>query len=188
MHLFPEFIKDCRVMVFVDGENLAFRYAKELEPRLPCSHVVYEHGVFVWSRSLNLPHHLHCDTIRRHYYTTAKGDEPTRRAIVQRLKDVGIEAPRVFHKDKARGSKRVDITLAVEMLGHACRGNYDLAVLVAGDEDYVPLVQEVAAEGKRVVLWFLENGLSPDLRDSVDYFFNIGEVLFNDSPDQYIAG
>jgi uncharacterized LabA/DUF88 family protein len=85
----------------------------------------------------------------------------------------------VFRKTKGRGSKRVDITLTTEMLSHAARRNYETAVLVAGDEDYVPLVTAVQGEGRRVVLWFLADGLSPALRRAADHFVNIEDVLFS---------
>lgn len=49
----------------------------------------------------------------------------------------------MFKKSKTRGSKQVDISLSVDMLMHANRKNYVVAVLVAGDEDYAPLVDTV---------------------------------------------
>ncbi len=58
---FPDTIKNARVMVFVDGENLAVRYGKLLGDKPPCSHVTYEPNVFVWSELLNMAHHLTCD-------------------------------------------------------------------------------------------------------------------------------
>lgn len=67
------------------------------------------------------------------------------------------------------------------MLSHAYRRNYDLAVLVAGDEDYVPLVEAATAEGARVVLWFLRSGLSRKLERAVDHFFDLMNVLMASS-------
>jgi len=49
----------------------------------------------------------------------------------------------MFYRSRNRRSKRVDSTLATDMRTHAHRKNYDIAVLVAGDEDYVPLVEAV---------------------------------------------
>jgi uncharacterized LabA/DUF88 family protein len=50
-----------------------------------------------------------------------------------------------------------------------------LAILIAGDGDYVPLVKAVKAEGSRVYLWFFNEhyGLSRNLRISVDYYADI---------------
>jgi uncharacterized LabA/DUF88 family protein len=49
-----------------------------------------------------------------------------------------------------------------------------MAILVAGDEDYIPLVKAVMSEGRRVVLWFVEDGLSPKLVNAVDHYFDFG--------------
>ena len=69
------------------------------------------------------------------------------------------------------------------MLSHAHKGNYDIAILVAGDDDYVPLVRAVKAEGCRVVLWFFEKegeGLSRNLKMESDWFFDISWFLLKD--------
>jgi uncharacterized LabA/DUF88 family protein len=158
---------------------LAIRYGNMLTNKgaHPASHVVYERNVFVWSKGIN---HIcvHAGVIRKHYYTSVQGDEPLRIRMEETLKSAGIEAPRVFKKDRARGSKRVDISLATDMLLHASRKNYEVAVLVAGDEDYVPLIEAVKLEGRRVLLWFIEDGLSAVLRRAVDRYADLGEILF----------
>jgi uncharacterized LabA/DUF88 family protein len=55
----------------------------------------------------------------------------------------------------------------------ASRRHYDVAILVAGDADYVPLVRAVKNEGARVHVWFLSSGISPELRRESDYFVNV---------------
>jgi uncharacterized LabA/DUF88 family protein len=174
-----------QIMMFIDGENLAIRYGHLLQDRQPPQHVLYERNVFVWSKHANLTtNRVVYPVKRKYYYTSARGDDILLADLEQRLRSVGIEAPRVFKKNKDRGSKQVDISLAVDMLTHAHRGNYDIAILVAGDEDYVPLVQAVMNEGKTVAVWFVRGGLSPALEKQADHFFDIGEFLLND--EEYI--
>ncbi|MGB8991796.1 MAG: NYN domain-containing protein [Desulfobaccales bacterium] len=182
---FPEHIKPCDIMIFVDGENLAIRWKKQLGDKEPPAHVQYETDVFVWSQFLNMRHHVHCNIIRKHYYTSALRDEANRYRIFDQLKSLGIESPYVFPRTERKGSKRVDITLSVDMLAHAYQKNYDVAVLVAGDEDYVPLVTAVKNAGRRVFLWFVDNGLSPALMRSVDYYLDIASVLCNPDVERY---
>jgi len=169
-------------MVFVDGENLAVRYGSILQSsgRHAPSHVQYELGVYVWSQGLNNLC-FRGGVVRRHYYTSVQGDTDRVIEVVDRLKAAGIEAPNVFKKTKTKGSKRVDVSLTTDMLLHAARKNFEVAILVAGDEDYVPLVEAVKSEGRRVLLWFVSNGLSPALKRSADYFHDLDEVLL--SPD-----
>jgi uncharacterized LabA/DUF88 family protein len=164
-------------MMFVDGENLAKRYASMLGSNEPQSHVHFLKDVFVWSRFANRESYPR--VIRRHYYTSAPGDLDSRKIIEDTLRGLGVEAPSVFHRDRSGRSKRVDITLATDMLSHAHRKNFDVAVLIAGDADYVPLVEAVKREGQQVALWFLPDGLSPALRASADHYWDLGELLFS---------
>lgn len=169
-------------MVFVDGENLAVRYGNLLQSvnTKPPAHVQYDPGVYVWSRELNNLCY-HGGVIRRHYYTSVQGDDNRILDIIEKLKAAGIEAPNVFKRTKTKGSKRVDVSLTTDMLLHAARKNFELAVLVAGDEDYVPLVEAVKSEGRRVLLWFVSDGLSPALKRAADHFRDLDEALL--SPD-----
>jgi uncharacterized LabA/DUF88 family protein len=59
------------------------------------------------------------------------------------------------------------------MLVHSFRDNYDIAVLVTGDGDYVPLVEEVKHQGKRVILQFVSVGLNPRLKVECDAYTDI---------------
>jgi uncharacterized LabA/DUF88 family protein len=183
--LIPTFgIDSVRVMIFVDGENFAIRakavadmHNRKLNP------TVFEPNVFLWVPQFNSPGPV--GVVRRYYYTSVQGDIPALTEVEDRLKNCGIEAPRVFKKQKGSRTKRVDISLATDMLLHATRQHYDIAVLVAGDEDYVPLVEAVQAEGRRVHLWFFEDGLSPLLKRTADHFVNVEElVLFHTVPDR----
>jgi uncharacterized LabA/DUF88 family protein len=167
-----------RSMVFVDGENLAIRYGNMVQQQTRPKHVVYEPNIFVWSTGLNNIC-LYGSVFRKYYYTSVQGDDALIAQIEDKLKSAGIEQPKVFKKTKGRGSKRVDISLATDMLTNAAQKNYEVAVLVAGDEDYVPLVEGVKQQGCRVHLWFLKDGLSPALRRVADYYADIGDVLFS---------
>ncbi|MDX2271367.1 MAG: NYN domain-containing protein [Cyanobacteriota bacterium] len=170
-----------RAMIFVDGENLAIRYGAMLKQRnsAPVGRVQYVPGIFVWTAELNLEGLNTPAIMRKYYYTAVQGDQPRLSEVEQRLKDMGIETPRVFKKHRGKGSKRVDITLATDMLVHGMRKHYDVAVLVAGDEDYVPLVRAVQGEGARVGVWFVSDGLSPALRLASDFNCLLDELLFN---------
>lgn len=177
--LYPFVLDRARAMVFVDGENLAIRYGKvrpknaeEVEKQL---NIWYRPNVAVWADHLTPDNRQIAGTtlVRKYYFTSVQGDEPSRTDVTDWLKDRRFEAPRVFRRDKERGSKQVDITLSVEMLTHATRRHYEIAILVAGDADYVPLVRAVKNEGARVHVWFLSSGMSPELRREADYYINL---------------
>ena len=75
-----------------------------------------------------------------------------------------------LRKIEANKRKEVDIALTKEMLINAFNGNYDVAILVAGDEDYVGLVNEVKRYGPIVKGAFFKHGLSDKLFLAVDDF------------------
>lgn len=174
----PYIMDMARAMYFVDGENLAIRFGALMKSvgASAAPGVDYEKDVFVWTPNLNDDAN---GVIRKHYYTTAKDNGVDIPEIEGRLRNVGIEAPRVFPRNRSKGSKRVDISLATDMLVHATRRHYDIAVLVAGDEDYVPLVRAVQREGARVHVWFINSGISPALQAAADSYLDIGFALLS---------
>jgi NYN domain-containing protein len=61
--------------------------------------------------------------------------------------------------------KRVDTRLVADLIHYAANGAYDAAVLVSGDDDFVPAVEAVNALGKQVwVATWSPDELSTDLR------------------------
>jgi hypothetical protein len=168
-------------MLFVDGENLTLRsqeLAREQNQVLVPSQF-YRPDSFVWlpgvyptQNMIPGPHApLQDFAIRAHYYTTT--DQANFDDLRRQIRDLGF-TPEVFVKPRNRKSKGVDISLAKDLLVHAFYNNYDAAVLIAGDGDYVPLVNEVKHQGKLVYLQFFENyGLSRDLHLAADLFFEM---------------
>jgi len=74
--------------------------------------------------------------------------------------------------ERARGlrQKRVDILLTVEMLSHAFAKNMSRAILIAGDDDFTPLVNELLRHGIFVELWSDPLAPAQHLADSADEF------------------
>lgn len=65
--------------------------------------------------------------------------------------------------------KGVDVQLATDMITHAFKNNYDVAILVAGDNDFVGAIQAVKDNGKHVeVALFGQERTSRQLRDVAD--------------------
>ena len=183
-----------RWMEFVDGENLTAR-AQQLAKN---NNLTLEEGPYyqpdkgVWLPQVHAtedlsvhisPHvRLQPHASRAYYYVSASGDDNKINSITEALWNIGFE-PKVFKKrrqeDKAKG---VDIALTTDLLSNAYLDNYDVAVLVAGDGDYVPLVDEVKRIGKRVHVVFFEGrglGLSPSLRLASDWFYRLDNTFIS---------
>jgi hypothetical protein len=52
--------------------------------------------------------------------------------------------------------------------------------LVAGDGDYLPLIEEVKRLWKLVYVWFFEAGLHPSIRLVADHFADLTGPLLQD--------
>ncbi|MCK4415462.1 MAG: NYN domain-containing protein [Candidatus Eisenbacteria sp.] len=186
-----------RWMMFVDGENLTLQGQKvaeaaglQLQPG-----PYWRKDVFLWvpgpdpvttvflvgyPGSMHLSFQLEQRAVRSHFYTALVGSEETQRETEKQLRDRSFE-PRVFRKVGGK-SKGVDIALTTDMLAHAYRDNYDLAVLIAGDRDYLPLVQEVKRLGKVVCVFFFAEpgyGLNPELRVAADRFGPLDQFIID---------
>jgi uncharacterized LabA/DUF88 family protein len=80
--------------------------------------------------------------------------------------------------------KGVDVALVIDILSMANKNAYDIAILVAGDSDYVGAVEEIKNMGKHVEIAFFEKNpnssspiISPELRMSADHFISLDEIM-----------
>lgn len=171
-------------MLFVDGENLTIRAQKLAEQKtieFPKGRV-YSKDVFIWMPETRAtdPFMFRGRTdqpaIRAHYYTSVVGDDVRVNSVELALRALGFQ-PEVFKKDKQEEkAKGVDVALTKDLLSHAFRDNYDTAVLIAGDGDYVPLVEEVKRLGKVVCVTFFMGqnlGLNEKLHLASDILFDM---------------
>jgi hypothetical protein len=173
-----------RWMLFVVGENFTIRaqaLAKAVNPSL-VEGSFHQPDVFIWMPNLGSlgfiqnPSALNLRPfgIRSYYYTSTTGADDEQKRITQNLSELGF-SPVVLKKDKRQArTKGVDIALSKDVLSHAFLDNYDVAILVAGDGDYVPLVSELKRLGKIVsVAFFSKFGMSPELRLASDNFYEL---------------
>jgi uncharacterized LabA/DUF88 family protein len=175
-------------MLFVDGENFTIR-GQELarQSGIELSRgLYYEPDVFLWLPGIparqsiipNAPVGIQPVATRAYYYTSVVGDDQRLDSIREALWAHGFH-PEVFKKQRqATRSKGVDIALAKDFLSNAFLDNYDAAVLIAGDADYIPMVNEVKRLGKLVyVIFFHGNGLglNRQLQVASDVFFKIDD-------------
>ena len=69
---------------------------------------------------------------------------------------------------KRQMQKGVDTMIAIDMLRHSFRKNMHEAALLAGDLDFLPLLEALVMEGMYVTLWYHPNSISKDLLKSTD--------------------
>jgi len=90
---------------------------------------------------------------------TSKGATPEQlrrdRNLYHDLMHAGIE-PKYVPMSENQGEKGVDVALAVDALQVGLGGKVDVAVLVTGDGDFVPLVRALNKQGVRVLVAYFE--------------------------------
>ena len=158
-----------RVMVFIDGSNLYhslknFFKRTDIELGKFCNKLLDKRRL-----------------IRIYYYNASVGqrEEPERYHDQQKF-FAGITAipycelrlGRLVYNNWPASppyEKGVDILLATDMITHSFKNNYDEAILVAGDNDYVGAIQAVKDNGKNLeVALFGKEQTSMQLRKVAD--------------------
>ena len=182
-----------RMMIFIDGENLVFRYQQMLKkggnPHADVDHIP---DVFFWHH--NLPPSMGRYKIpRATYYTYAVGDEKHLESLHEQIKaarfhqgEGGVPpylTPKIFKKPKQQAQKKgVDIQLTVDVLTQVYNDNIDAVYLMSGDGDYIPLIEEVKRRGKQVYVAAFSEGRSKSLIYAADHFANLDDEVFFNPP------
>lgn len=63
--------------------------------------------------------------------------------------------------------KKVDISIAVDIISLAYENGYDTAVLVSGDGDFVPVVKKLKEIGKEVEVWAFRYSIANTLKEKL---------------------
>jgi uncharacterized LabA/DUF88 family protein len=183
-----------RLMGFVDGENLVARYQAMLkEGFVPRDDMCHVPDALVWYPAFTQLAGYH-EILRVTYYTSVVGDEQRQAGLKQQIRALTFSkhsasmlpnnvTPCVFKRDAStRRSKGVDIQLCVDALTHVHRRNVDAILLLTGDGDYIPLIDEVLRNGIQVFLSAFSSGLNPQLRDRVDALYELDGTTWESRP------
>lgn len=180
-----------KTILFVDGENLVFRYQDEIaKGREPADGVIHEKDCFVWHPKMTSISHF--DLMRVCYYTTVVGDDVKVEHVRKRLSQIRYEAraapnatvtgqivPMVYKKaQQSRKTRVVDVHLIIDVLRYARSEMVDQIYLASGDEDYLPLAREVMHSGRQLFIAAFSSGLAQSLTYNCDEFFELDPFFF----------
>ena len=173
--------RDDRVMIFIDGSNLyhslkAFFNRTDLDIGKFCQKLIEKKRL-----------------VRVYYYNAIVGlkQEPERYrhqqaffSSVQATPYTELRLGRLVYNNWPSTppyEKGIDIMLTTDLLTHSFKRNYDVAILVAGDTDYVGAIQAVKNNGQNMeVALFGKESSSRPLRDVADRVLTIdGRLLRN---------
>ena len=98
---------------------------------------------------------------------------------MERIPGAGSLYTRLFKQEKRKAkTKSVDINVSVDVLRNIMNGTGDVILLLSGDGDYLPLLEEVGRHGKQVWLGAFSKDLNPNLRFAADEFINLDSIFF----------
>ncbi len=176
--------------MFVDGENLVFRYQESVcRGAKPKEEVVHVQDTFVWHPRMTQLSHMF---VRRvNYYTSSIGDDEkitgVRTEIAKTIfrsyqtesSYTGQIVPHVYKKLKnSQKTRTVDINISVDSMRHAHQQDVDLIILASGDGDFLPLIEEIMRQGKQVYSMAFRSGLDESLTRNVDEFILLDDIFF----------
>lgn len=175
-----------RVMVFVDGTNFLCHLSLELKIQFKAEKPPLE-AIRIATEMIKHRYEIYWTDIvkvRNYWFASYKGNREDYRRLAKELRKCDFE-PVLFQK-KGEREKGVDIELAKQMLVNAFHKNFDIGILIAGDEDYLELINEVKRYGPRIYgAFFRRHGLSKELELAFDQFHAFDEdeqKLFKSSP------
>ncbi|MDI7259044.1 MAG: NYN domain-containing protein [Thermodesulfobacteriota bacterium] len=167
-----------RLMVFIDGTNLLrtlgkvinadFRADKPPEAAINLAMMIVRGLIQRISVDADF---YSSKLLRIYWFSSFQGNEEYEIILKEHFRKMRVE-PVIFKKNRGR-EKRVDIAISREMLINAFNQNYDLGILVAGDEDYVDLVQDIKRFGIRIIGSFFNQNSSQSLKLAVDNFHEL---------------
>lgn len=159
-----------KAMVFIDGSWMFHNKQQIIESYKDENYEIdYRRIPWLIQQHLGECTDLPIDVVRTHYFGSIPINKPgydssKQQAFYRFLEDKCAFETHIydidFHNDPNSHPKEkcVDISLATNMLYYAMLPNvFDVAILVAGDLDYLPLIQQVRRLGKRVLLVGLRN-------------------------------
>jgi len=73
--------------------------------------------------------------------------------------------------------KGIDASLTTDLLWHAFQKSYDTAIILAGDDDFVPPIQIVKLMGRRVEIWTFKEFIGREMRQTVDKINYIDDII-----------
>jgi uncharacterized LabA/DUF88 family protein len=186
-------------LVFVDGENLAYRYQEMIRAgRTPAHGNVLIDDCFVWNSKVFTGKLWNIKRVS--YYTSVVGDDDYVGQIRRQIADVtfscsvehipqgvghgfitqtGRVSPSVRKKaSKSRKESICDISIAVDVMRACYRNHADSIWIFSGDGDFIELVSEAVHSGKVVYVSAFSSGLNENLTYAADEFFPLDKHFF----------
>jgi uncharacterized LabA/DUF88 family protein len=158
-----------RVMAFVDGGYLEHNL-NDLFKSPKIDYSVFIHSLVSHLPKTTIEHYL----TRVYYYDAISAekvspDQQAKHELIHGTNHFELRLGRI--KDDGQGMPRqkgVDTLIAIDMVSKAYENHYDVAILLAGDDDFLDAVKAVKNAGKQVYGFFFAKHVSRELKNAFD--------------------
>lgn len=158
-----------KVMIFVDLRNV-LESVRVVENSAP-----FKLDLYTMAVQLTGPREL----VAAYVFDTRRpfGEDDSSARFHDKLRHLGFRVIARESFDAVRKEqKEVDVAMACEMVVHALRDHFDIAIVVSGDRDFVPAIQHVQAAGKRVEVAAFDKSVSKAIVVVADKFYDLDKM------------
>lgn len=167
-----------RVAIFIDGSNLYYSLRNLKMKRIDfqkLSRLLTKDRVLIKAFYYNAP--LDISINKEQYWEMQK--------FLDELKKIpGFEIVLCKRKKYIKEDKSVhfemkgdDVYLAIDMVSGAYENLFDVAILVSGDEDFVPVIKRLQKLGKVVENAYFKKSSSNALKNCADYSICLNDLI-----------
>ncbi len=137
-----------KIMIFIDGSN----FYHSLQSNFHKTNMDFEHFCnFLIKEDLLVKIFYYNSPVYQSDNPEAYKKQQSFFAYLNKVKRLELFLGRLEKRDNNhKAEKGVDVKLAIDMLSNAYNNNYDVAILISNDADFVPAIKEVQTLGKSV--------------------------------------
>ena len=139
---------DSRIMVFIDGSNFYYSLKKSFST----SKIDFQRFINFLSNDYNLVNILYYNAPLNSKDNAEEYKKQQRFfEYLKKIPKLNIYLGRLEKRpNNHKTEKGVDVKLAIDLLINAYNNNYDIAILISNDADFIPAIEEVQKLNKKV--------------------------------------
>ncbi|OQY97707.1 MAG: NYN domain-containing protein [Chloroflexi bacterium UTCFX4] len=176
----------CRIGVFYDGSYFSYAQAHFYYDRklgwmvFPPFHIMIENFLREKEQGYSNYRVVYAGWFQGLFHSNQSSDQQRRldRNRHIDLMHAGID-PKYVPMSQAQGEKGVDISLALDALQVGLDDKIDIAVLVTGDGDFVPLARALMKNGVRVATVYFEYETEKDKAFANERLLSVSNYVLN---------
>ena len=167
-----------RVAIFIDGSNLYYSLKNLKIDRINFQRLLQlliKDKMLITTFYYNAP--LNIKVNPKTYWEQQKFFNELRK-----IPDFNVVLCRLRKHKRKNGNyvfdvKGDDVHLAVDLVSGAYENLYDIAIIVSGDEDFVPAIKKAQKLGKKIINAYFKSSSSASLKKTCDDFIYMNDLV-----------